>query len=75
MSCSSKVGAFAVPMRKVCYVVTSKVDNWSFRVVQRRLINVLDGVASVLILLQRRHLPLESLDPFGLLTILEAFGP
>ena len=59
----------------MCYVVTSRVDNWSFCVVQRRLINVLDGVASVLVLLQRMHLPLESSDPFGLLTILEAFGP
>ena len=38
---------FAVLMRKVCYVVTSKVDNWPFCVVQRRLINVLDGVVSV----------------------------
>ena len=59
----------------MCYVVASKVDTWSFCVVQKRLINVLDGVASVLVLLQRRHLPLESLDPFGLLNILEAFGP
>ena len=66
---------FAVFMRRARYVVTSTRDDWSFRVVQRRLINVLDEVASVLILLQRRHLPLESLDPFGLLTILEAFGP
>ena len=48
----------------MCYVVTSKVDNWSLCVVQKRLINVLDGVVSVLILLQRRLLPLETSDPF-----------
>ena len=52
-----------------------KVDTLSFCIVQKRLINVLDGVASVLVLLQRMHLPPESSDPFGLLTILEAFGP
>ena len=52
-----------------------KVDTLSFCIVQKRLINVLDGVASVLVLLQRMHLLLESSDPFGLLTILEAFGP
>ena len=52
-----------------------KVDTLSFCIVQRRLINVLDGVVSVLVLLQRMPLPLESSDPFGLLTILEAFGP
>ena len=52
-----------------------KVDTPSFSIVQKHLINVLDGVASVLVLLQRMHLPLESSDPFGLLTILEAFGP
>ena len=52
-----------------------KVDTLLFCIVQKHLINVLDGVASVLVLLQRMYLPLESLDPFGLLTILEAFGP
>ena len=52
-----------------------KVDTLSFCIVQKRLINVLDGVVSVLVLLQRMPLPLESSDPFGLLTILEAFGP
>ena len=36
--------------------------------------NALDGAASVLILLQCMHLPLEALDPLGLLTTLEAFG-
>ena len=52
-----------------------KLDTLSFCIVQKRLINVLDGVVPVLILVQRMPLPLESSDPFGLLTILEAFGP
>ena len=42
---------------------------------QKRLMAALDGAASVLILLQCMHLPLEALDPLGLLTTLEAFGP
>ena len=37
--------------------------------------DALDGAASVLILLQCMHLPPDPSDPFGLLTILEAFGP
>ena len=52
-----------------------KVDTLSLCIVQKRLINVLDGVASVLVLLQRMRLPPETSDPFGLLTILEASGP
>ena len=52
-----------------------KVDTLSFCIVRKRLMDVLDGAASVLILLQCMHLPLESLDPLGLKTILEAFGP
>ena len=52
-----------------------KVDTLSFCIVQKRLMDALDGAASVLILLQCMHLPLEALDPLGLLTTLEAFGP
>ena len=52
-----------------------RVDTLSLRIVQKHLMNVLDGVASVLVLLQRMHLPLDPSDPFGLLTILGAFGP
>ena len=52
-----------------------KVDTLSFCIVQKRLMDTLGGAASVLILLQCMHLPLEALDPLGLLTTLEAFGP
>ena len=75
ISCSYKSKVVCCPYveRELHYDI--KVDTLSFCVVQKRLMNALDGAASVLILLQCMHLPLEALDPLGLLTTLEAFGP
>ena len=75
ISCSYKSKVVYCPYveRELHYDI--KVDTLSFCIVQKRLMNALDGAASVLILLQCMHLPLEALDPLGLLTTLGAFGP
>ena len=81
MSCSYKSKVVCCPYvgRELYHGI--KVDTLSFCIVQKRLMNALDGAASVLILLQCMHLPLEALDPLGLLTtfgslraVFESFG-
>ena len=81
ISCSYKSKVVCCPSveRELHYDI--KVDTLSFCIVQNRLLNALDGAASVLILLQCMHLPLEALDPLGLLTtfgslraVFESFG-
>ena len=75
ISCSYKSKIVCCPYVERELYHDIKVDTLSFCIMQKRLMDALDGAASVLILLQCMHLPLEALDPLELLTTLEAFGP